>query len=102
MWKNDYKTNVVAATNISHSLFDEKFKDADLDKDTIGACKRAIWYIHNTKFGKTQILKRSSKTFNVPKKEINRYIIETLGPDVFFKRNKAFDWKLQKNLNNNI
>ena len=27
MWKNDYKTNVVAATNISHSLFDEKFKD---------------------------------------------------------------------------
>ena len=26
MWKNDYKTNVVAATNISHSLFDEKFR----------------------------------------------------------------------------
>ena len=83
-------------TSVSQSLFETKHPDVDADdKDAVN---RAIWYMFNTRFCKDTLLRRSSKSFDVPMKRIDDYIRSTLGDDVFLKRNHIFDKSLLKKL----
>ncbi len=84
------------ATEISQSLFYEKFPDVDNNEKK--AVNRAIWYIYNTTFGRQKILKKSSSTFKVPMNRVDSYIRDVLGNDIFLKRNKIIDRNFMKKL----
>jgi len=72
-----------------------------LGENTQDAMKRVSWYFVNTRFGKKNILKRTSKDFKISQNKLDSLIKEVFGNDVWIKRekklNKEFCRKLYKN-----
>ena len=69
-----------------------------LDENTQDAMRRVSWYFVNTRFGKTNILRRTSNAFKISQNKLDSYVREIFGNDIWIERNKKFNKEFYKKL----